>query len=226
MGRFTLVLAALVALSACDKKASGGLPPAQEWTSTPGVMAPAQPANPHAGMGANPHAGMGANPHAGMDPHAGMGNPHAGMDPHAGMGNPHGGGDVAQLGLPPPNPDRKIDPNQRVKGTIKVHAKARDRIAVGGAIFVIAKQAGPDGTPVGPPLAVDKLIWQKDGVPFELTEAQAMIDGTKLAGQVIITARYDQDGDALSKQPGDIVGQVKVKVPADGVNLTLDEILP
>ena len=35
----------------------------------------------------------------------------------------------------------------------------------------------------------------------------------------------DQDGDAISKQPGDVMGQVKVKVPADNVTLFLDDVL-
>ena len=66
----------------------------------------------------------------------------------------------------------------------------------------------------------------KDELPFEMTEKQAMIAGTELTGDVVVTARYDQDGDALSKQPGDIVGTLKVKIPAENVTLTLDEVLP
>jgi hypothetical protein len=95
----------------------------------------------------------------------------------------------------------------------------------GTAVFVIVKQAGADGAPSGPPLAVDKLTWAKDGIKFEMTEAQSMIAGTQLAGTVVVTARYDQDGDALSKQPGDVVGTAKVTVPADNVNVLLDDVL-
>ena len=39
-------------------------------------------------------------------------------------------------------------------------------------------------------------------------------------------ARYDQDSDALTKQPGDVIGQVRVKVPVDHIKLTLDTVLP
>jgi hypothetical protein len=224
----TALTAMLVALAACKDKKAEGLPPAQEWSANTNTLpsAPnAQGASPHAGMGANPHEGMGggANPHAGMD----MG---GGPDPHAGMGgqNPHGGGgspNVAAMGLPPPDPNRKIDPDHRVTGTIKVHAKAKDRVKAGGAVFVIVKQAGPDGAPAGPPLAVDKLMWQGDSLKFSMTDAQSMIAGTVLAGDVVVTARFDQDSDALSKQPGDVVGTVRAKVPADNVTLTLDDVL-
>jgi hypothetical protein len=234
MGRILLVAAALFATTAaCKDKKAEGLPPAQEWSASTNTLPAAPQAN-----GANPHAGMGgapgANPHAGMDmgggvapganPHGTAADPHAGMD----MNNPHGAGgspDVAKMGLPAPDPNRKIDPSRRVTGTIKVHAKAKDRVAMGGAIFITVKKAGPDGAPSGPPLAVDKLTWAKDELKFSMTEAQSMIAGTELTGDVVVTARYDQDSDAISKQPGDVVGSVRVKIPADNVNLTLDDIL-
>lgn len=219
MGRLVVIAAVLVSLTACEKKKNEGLPPAQEWGSNPGDMPPVQ----QQGKAANPHAGMamgGADPHAGVD----MNNPHAGID----MGNPHGEGggvDVEKMGLPAPDPTRKIDPTHHVKGVIKIHEKAKSRVAAGGTVFIIVKKAGPDGAPSGPPVAVDKLTWQKDELPFEMTEAQAMIAGTELTGDVVVTARYDQDGDALSKQPGDITGSIKVKIPADKVTLTLDDVL-
>ena len=212
MGRFLLV-AALLATTACKDKKSEGLPPAQEWSASTNTL----PAAPQPG-GNNPHAQ--ANPHMG-----GMG----GADPHAGvdMNNPHGGGspDVAKMGLPPPDPNRKLDPTHRVSGTIKIHPKAKDKAKMGTAVFVIIKAAGPDGQPAGPPLAVDKLTWQKDELKFEMTDAQSMIAGTELKGDVIVTVRYDGDGDALSKLPGDIVGTAHVKVPADNVNIVLDDVL-
>jgi hypothetical protein len=232
MGRSLALATALVAFASagCKDKKAEGLPPAQEWSSNTNTL-PAAP-----GAGANPHGGN--NPHAGMDMGGGGNNPHAGMDmgggapdPHAGvdMSNPHGGAggspNVAAMGLPAPDPNRKMDPNHRVTGVIKVHMKAKDRVAPGGAVFVIVKKAGPDGAPVGPPLAVDKLTWTKDELKFSMTDAQSMIAGTELSGDVVVTARYDQDSDAISKQPGDVSGSVRVKVPADNVTLTLDDVL-
>jgi hypothetical protein len=228
MGRSLALAAALVAFATtgCKDKKAEGLPPAQEWSSNTNTLPAAPGTNPHAGN--NPHAGMdmggGNNPHAGMDM-SGAPDPHAGID----MSNPHGGAggspNVAAMGLPAPDPNRKMDPNHRVTGTIKVHMKAKDRVAAGGAVFVIVKKAGPDGAPMGPPLAVDKLTWTKDELKFSMTDAQSMIAGTELSGDVVVTARYDQDSDAISKQPGDVTGSVRVKVPADNVTLTLDDVL-
>jgi hypothetical protein len=169
--------------------------------------------------------GRSSDPHAGLDMGGGPSDPHAGVDM---SGNPHAGGgtDVTQLGLEPPDPSRRIDPSRRVAGTITVDAKAKGRVKPGTSVFLVVKRAGPDGAPSGATLAVDKLSWANDGLPFELTEAQAMVAGTELSGDVVVIARYDQDGDALSKEPGDVTGQVSVKIPADRVKLTLDTVLP
>jgi hypothetical protein len=229
MSRF-LVLAAVLLLAspACKKDKPEGLPPAQQWSANANTL-PAAPQpnadnNPHGGMGNNPHAGMPgapADPHAGLDMSgAGGGGGGGGADPHAGMNmNPHGGASA------PADPNRKIDPTHRVTGTIKVHPKAKDRVPAGGVIFVIVKQAGPDGAPMGMPLAVEKLTWQKDELKFEVSEANAMAPGTVMAGDVVVTVRYDGDGEGRSKNPGDVEGRMRVKIPAENVTITLDEVL-
>jgi hypothetical protein len=242
MGRFVFVLVALSALAACEKGKgdSKGLPPAKDWNANVNEMNPVQqqgaPSNPHGG--ANPHAGIdmgggGANPHAGLDmndPHAGVDMGGAGSDPHAGldMNNPHtagGGVDVEKMGLPAPDPNRKIDPSRTVRGVIRVHAKAKSRLSAGGAVFLVVKRADATGQPTGTPLAVDKLTWGSDEIPFEVSEKNAMVGGTELTGDVVVTARYDQDGDALTKEPGDVIGTQRVKIPADKVVVTLDDVI-
>ena len=220
-----------VLATGCSKKSQDGMPPSSEWQTARGQgSAPApEPDEPIPHF--TPPPGMiskESNPHAGLD----MGdpsNPHAGldMDGDGEPDNPHAGGtDVTKLGLPAPDPDRPIDPSHRITGTITVDPRARAKLTPGTSVFLIVKRAGPDGAPSGPPLAVDKLSWTGDGMAFELTEAQAMVAGTDLSGDVIVMARYDQDSDALSRQPGDVTGQVRVKIPAEHVKLTLDTVLP
>ncbi|MEO8550177.1 MAG: hypothetical protein ABI678_09385 [Kofleriaceae bacterium] len=239
MTRFALILV-LAAGCSSKKQPDHGLPPAQEWGAEVGGTMPDKPQanNPHGGTppvgvvdenGNDPHAGLdmggagGANPHAGLD--MGDNSPHQGAkmgtDPHAAAGV-----DVSKLGSLAPDPNRAIDPTHHIRGLLKIHPKAADRAKAGTAIFLIVKQADATGQPTGTPLAVDKLTWQGKDLPFELTEGQAMIAGTQLVGDVVITARYDQDGDAISKQPGDIIGQLRVKIPSDTANLYLDTILP
>jgi hypothetical protein len=211
------VCACLAAAAGCSKKPPEGLPPATDWQASPETG----PANP-------------GEPPAPFAPPPGMTGVHGGElddDPHAGLDtdetdDPHAGVDVTQLGLAAPDPDRAIDPSHRVAGMIVVDPKTRARVTPGTAVFVIVKRAGADGAPSGSPLAVDKLTWRNDGVPFALTEAQAMVGGTELTGDVVVTARYDQDSDALTKQPGDLTGQIRVKIPADHIKLSLDTVLP
>jgi len=188
------------------------MPPSTEWhADTAGVVAPSGNA-----IGAVTPMG-----HTGDSQALPPGHPP--MDPQRA---PHGtiGTDVSKLGLPAPDPARALDPTHHVRGVLGVAPGLEGRVHDGGAVFVIVKR-DDNGKPSGPPLAVQKLTW-KAGLPFELTERQAMIAGTQLTGDVIVTVRYDQDGDALTKQPGDVTGQARVKVPADTVALALDTVLP
>ncbi|MEO8840281.1 MAG: hypothetical protein ABI591_08940 [Kofleriaceae bacterium] len=151
-------------------------------------------------------------------------NPHAGLKRNA-QAEP-GGIDVSKMGGLAPDPNRAIDPTHRVTGTITISPKIADRAKSGTPLFVIVKQADKSGQPTGTPLAVDKLAWDGRPLTFDVTEGQAMVNGTQMTGDVVIMARYDQDGDAISKQPNDIVGQVRVRVPAQNANITLDTVLP
>lgn len=226
------VLIASTTLIGCSKKSDDGLPPASEWTAAPsagmdmgrlqgggGAMPPGHPG----GAGALPPGHPGG---ATMPP----GHPPVPSD-HPTMPSDHppmqgdGTVDVTQMGLEGPDPNRKIDPSRRIKGVLKAHAKAKSRMKDGTPVFVVAKKRGADGKPEGPPLATVRLEW-KDNLEFELTEANAMIKGTELVGEVVVTARYDQDSEALSKQSGDVSGQTRVKIPADGVVISLDDVIP
>jgi hypothetical protein len=236
--RRAILAAFSIGMLATGCRKGNRLPPASDWSSSsesasstsdvprlpPGMAPGRRPGDPHAGldMSGDPHAGLGmsGDPHAGLDM---SGDPHAGLDM---SGDPHAGLDVTRLGLEAPDPDRKIDPSRRVAGAITVDPEARDRAKPGTSVFVVVKRAGPDGAPSGPALAVDKLTWSGDGVSFTLTDANAMIAGTELGGDVVVMARYDQDSDALTREPGDITGQTRVKIPADDVKLRLDTVLP
>ncbi len=132
--------------------------------------------------------------------------------------------DVNKLGLPPPDPHRTMDPTHHVRGVI--HAPPDAKVAAGTAVFVVAKRTDASGAPSGPPVAVRRLTWGTGDLPFELSEANAMIAGTQLDGTVVVTAHYDHDGDALTKTSGDLIGQATVTVPDDHVELALTTVVP
>ncbi len=235
--RHALLVSLIPLAAACSKKSEGGLPPATEWNAggsaqaamvemgnqmptagTRGGMAGGDPNDPHAGLDMNGGGGP-----AGGDPN----DPHAGLDMNGGgNGAPAAGQDMSKLGLPPPDPNRPIDPTHRIAGTIGVDAKLAATMKPGTAVFLIVKKADSSGAPSGTPLAVEKLTWKGDSIPFELTDHDAMIAGTSLAGDVVVVAHYDTDGDAISKTAGDVLGQVRVTIPADKVTLTLDSLIP
>src|SRR5690606_11875603 len=146
-----------------------------------------------AGMGGmEPHAGMG-----GMDPHAGMG----GMDPHAGMGLP---------ALEPPDPDRPVDRSRFLRGKIVAADAVASRVRPGAVLFLSVRPVEPvSGDVIGSPLAVDRLEIASLPVTFHLDGSKAMSAGTGFEGDVVIVARVDQDGDALSKEPGDVEGELR-----------------
>ncbi|HVV82503.1 MAG TPA: hypothetical protein VHE35_05460, partial [Kofleriaceae bacterium] len=163
------------------------------------------------------------------------GNPHAGvpgappLDDTGGGGAMGGGGGgavpVEQMGLPAPDRDRPIDASKFLAGTIVLPAANQGKVPSGGAIFLAVRPADASGNAAGMPMAVDRLVasgtWP---LSFRITEAQAMVGGIPFAGPVVITARYDQDGEARSHQPGDISGTVQATIPADNLVINLDTV--
>jgi hypothetical protein len=148
-------------------------------------------------------------------------------------GNPHGGAAMGQqagvdpsaMGLAAPDPERAIDPNKYLKGTIKPTAETKDVVPKGAVIFLSVKRADANGQAVGAPLAVKRLRLSTWPLWFQLTEEDAMVSGTQFDGEVVITAWADQDQDAMSKTPGDVLGTVKAKIPSNDLVLELNTVL-
>ena len=249
MTRYATLLALAGALAGgCDRKEPKGLPAAKDWQAPaagPGGAAGmpgstrAMPSDPHAGVPGAPPIGR-TDPHAGVpgappldDRAMGGANPHAGvpgappLDDLATDDHPAGGVPVEQLGLPGPDPNRPIDASKFLGGTVDAPAANRGLIPAGAAIFLSVRPADAAGNPAGMPIAVDKLVatgtWP---LTFRITEAQAMVGGTAFSGPVVVTARYDQDGEARSKQPGDIAGVAKASIPQDRIAISLDAVQP
>lgn len=103
-----------------------------------------------------------------------------------------------------------------IDGTLVLPSSA----ASGVAIFIVAKPVTG-----GIPLAVDKVVYTGGGsIAFELDDSKSLESAVPLVGDVVVTARYDRDGDALTKQPGDLVGSASVHVPAHGVSIRVDRL--
>jgi hypothetical protein len=210
----TLLPAVLGALG-CEKRKSGVEPPvAQDWQ---GELAPPGPTDdPHAGV--MDRRGGAADPHAGLDMGA-MGGGMGGADPHAGVdmsgGDMHATGEVA------------VDPATAVSGAVAIAPALQAKLPATGVVFMSIRPAGADGQPAGMPLAVE--VFEQPALPltFTLSGGNQMVEGGgALSGEVVVMARWDQDGDAGTKQPGDITGMTRARVPASGLSITLDTVLP
>ncbi len=118
--------------------------------------------------------------------------------------------------LPPP-------PEGAVSGVIQVAPSVAANVKPGDTIYVIARNAA-----TGTAIAVVRLTApEKWPLAFSLSGSHTMQPGSGLFGKVKLEARVDKDGDAMTKNPGDVVGQVPdlVEVPASNVTLTLDKVL-
>jgi hypothetical protein len=146
------------------------------------------------------------------------GPPAAGMPP-AGMGAPSGTFAGA-------TPGGAFDPKTVLAGLIKADGKVKDKITAGDVIFVVARRFEAGATGPGTPLAVQKLTFDKFPIKFSLDSRDAMLAGTTLSGKVVVTVRVDKDGDAITKNPGDVTGQSKpIEPPKKDLVVSLDTVL-
>jgi hypothetical protein len=157
------------------------------------------------------HASTGTLP-AGHPPVGGAGGAGAAM----GMGGGMGGG---MEGTTPGN--IPFDPKSVIAGELRLDAKVKDKVKAGDTIFLVVRSVDKPG----PPLAVKKLVAGSWPLAFTIDGRDAMVPGTQLAGKVSVNVRVDKDGDAITKNPGDVTGTASITPPADKVVVTLDTVL-
>ena len=93
-------------------------------------------------------------------------------------------------------------------GTITLADTVKDAVKPGSVVFIIVRSDAGEGQK-GMLLAAKKIpVTGTDMFPLTYTvgPADVMMQGTPLMGKVRLEARVDQDGDAISKAPGDVVG--------------------
>ena len=115
------------------------------------------------------------------------------------------GEEAATILVPPLPEDSGLRPSVAslpgVQGTVDVDPTVG--AVPEGVLYIIVRVSG---RATGPPLAVKSLAAEVP-VSFNITEADSMIPGTPLIGDLDIIARLDQDGDAFSRQEGDLEGR-------------------
>ncbi len=130
----------------------------------------------------------------------------------------------------PPEPlasSQQADPNAfavtRLSGVVEVAPALAGGVPANATLYLIVRVAGLEG---GAPLAVQQIRSPSFPLAFVITERDAMIEGTPLFGEMSVTARVDQDGDAFTTTPGDLIGQTSPVVAGDSeIIVRLDERL-
>ena len=209
-------------LFACNKKQEAAPPPPS------GIPPLDQPAAAQAAPGDHPtHEATAGGDNTALPPgHPQLPAGHPPMGGAAPMGGAMGGGAAPSGAFAGATPGGTFDPKTVLEGIIKVDAKIKSKVAAGDVIFVVARKYEEGATGAGTPLAVQKLTVDKFPLKFSLDSRDAMLAGTTLSGKVVVTARVDKDGDAITKNPGDVTGQTKpVEPPKKDLVLSLDTVL-
>jgi cytochrome c-type biogenesis protein CcmH len=106
-----------------------------------------------------------------------------------------------------------------IKGTISVGAQVAGRLVPNEVLFIVARSATSKQV-----LAVRKEEGARFPFAFEISGADAMVEGTSFTGPFDITARISRSGDAIPTS-GDIEGFARgVATGASGVTITLDSV--
>lgn len=134
-------------------------------------------------------------------------------------------------------PDRTALPPSRAEGSATAAASAAaapisgeirlaENLAMArpdnGILFVIAR---PQGARRGPPLAVLRIPNPSFPLDFTIGPENVMIPSMTFAGAISLSARLDEDGNAMTRTAGDISSETKEPLsPGDtGVTLLLSE---
>jgi hypothetical protein len=107
-----------------------------------------------------------------------------------------------------------------VSGTLRLAPELE--VPSGAVMFLIARGSG-----AGPPLAVQRIVEFSFPLDFEIGPDDRMIQQIPFEGPLEITARIDGDGNATTREPGDLFGVSTEEVqPGDtGILITIDQAL-
>ena len=109
-----------------------------------------------------------------------------------------------------------------IRGTARLAPELEGRVPPGAVVFIIA--SGPGG---GPPVAVKRLAPARFPFRFELGPDDRMIPTLRFAGPLLLSVRVDTDGNASTREPGDLRGEGREAVnPGEtGVEIVVDQML-
>jgi hypothetical protein len=109
-----------------------------------------------------------------------------------------------------------------ITGTVSLADTLDAPVPSGAVLFIIARRGAG-----GPPLAVKRVPKPSFPLEFTLGPEDRMIQAMPFEGPIQISARVDADGNATSRDPGDLQGDAPGSVDpgATGVQVVIDQVL-
>lgn len=154
-------------------------------------------------------------------------------DPYGSQGDPYANRGAAAPAAPPPAAQLAAAPiageqGSPISGTLRLADGMAEKVPAGAVLFLILRQDAGEGVQ-GPLLASQKLPAEPGVFPlqYRIGAQDLMFPGSTLSGSVRLSVRIDADGDAMSKQPGDLTGEhpKAVTVGAQQVDIVIDTVL-
>lgn len=122
--------------------------------------------------------------------------------------------DMEEFGFRSPTPSAL-----EISGTVSVDPARGGRWPRDAVVFLIARPE--EG---GPPVAVRRLQGVRPPFDYVLKDSDRMVAGRTLPERVVVSARVDQDGNASTRQSGDLEGfsgKGAVSIRALGVDIRI-----
>jgi hypothetical protein len=108
-----------------------------------------------------------------------------------------------------------------IAGRVEVAEELAERVPPGAVLFLIARRGE-----AGPPTAVKRVPSPRFPFDFSIGPADRMVEAVPFTGPLQITARLDADGNAGTRDPGDLEGQLAEAVDpgAEGLTIVLEAV--
>jgi hypothetical protein len=109
-----------------------------------------------------------------------------------------------------------------LRGTIRISDELAARVPGQAVLFLIARTGA-----AGPPTAVRRVATPRFPLEFTLGPDDRMIATMPFEGPFQLSARVDVDGDATTRNPGDLQGEAQgAFAPGDSdIEIVIDEVL-
>jgi cytochrome c-type biogenesis protein CcmH len=114
----------------------------------------------------------------------------------------------------------------KITGKITIDSRMQANGNSSATLFIIARRSG---AAAGPPLAVQKIDKPAFPLAYSLGQENVMMQGTAFAGKINISARLDKDGNAMTREAGNLLGEYPenpAEVGSQNVDIVLDQVAP